>query len=103
MQNFMNLDQLKPSHFLDQPMNSTLQNSESETVARNIMVIRKQLGNTWPLTWKKYKKARVEKGADFSEIERDYFVDVIKLIPDALGAIAFAPSWAAAARKVLSA
>lgn len=95
---------LKPSVFTAQPMGSVTQNSESETVARNIMVIRKRLGDAWPLTWQQYKAEREKDGGNgCADSEREFFREVIELIPDAVGAIRFADAWARAARKALAA
>ena len=82
-------------------MGSILQKSESETIASNIMRIRARRGDSWELSWADYKRER-EKDGSFSMIEKPYFEEVIKLIPDAIGAISFAPSWARDARKAQS-
>lgn len=89
---------LKPSHFCSFPWESLLQKSECETIARNIMVIRKRLGDKWDLSWTEYKKER-EKDGGYSWAEKDYFKEVMPLIRDAIGAISFSRSWADAARK----
>lgn len=92
------MNNLKPSHFTAQPWNSIAGNSESEVIARNIMMIRKRRGDVWPLAWAEYKAER-QKDGNFSEREKQYFDKVIKLIPDAIGAINFCKEWADAARK----
>lgn len=89
---------LLPSHFKSDPFGSVLQNSESETIARNIMKIRTRLGDRWELTWEEYKRER-EKDGGFSWCEEKYFNDVMPLIADPIGAISFAPGWARAARE----
>jgi len=92
---------MPPSTFTEYPFNSVLQKGEAEQVAANIMVIRKRLGDTWsPLNWKTYKAEREkDEGEGCTEgQEKNYFDDVVKLIPDALGAISFSPIWARAAR-----
>ena len=99
-----NMSDLKPSDFTRFPMGSSLQNCESEQVAVNIMVIRKRRGNLWPLSWMEYKAEREKDGGEgCAEYEKSYFTNVIKLIPDAIGAISFSPVWARAARERQSA
>lgn len=93
------MNNIKPSAFASHPFNSVLQKTEHEVVARNIMVIRKRLGDQWPLEWSEYKRERLVDG-DFSDWEeKQSFEKVMPLIPDAIGAIAFSPEWAKAARK----
>lgn len=89
---------LRPSHFKSDPMGSVLQNSESETIACNIMRIRARLGDRWELTWEEYKRER-EKDGSFSDMEEGYFNKVMPLIADPIGAISFAAGWARAARE----
>jgi hypothetical protein len=79
-------------------MSSILQKCEAEVIASNIMRIRARLGDKWPLTWKQYKAERL-KDSGFSDIEKPYFDEVLPLISDSIGAIAFAPAWARDARK----
>lgn len=88
---------LKPSHFCDYPWSSILQKSEAETIACNIMKIRRRLGDKWELTWEEYQTER-KKDGHYSELEESYFNEIMPLIPDAIGAISFSGSWAAAAR-----
>lgn len=67
---------MNPSDFTTYPWSSVLQNSESETIAQNIMVILKRTGNIWrELPWEEYKEERL-KDNNFSERERVYFEKV---------------------------
>lgn len=100
---------LKPSHFTSFPYSSTLQNSESETIALNIQIIRSQTGDEWPkdpkdadereANWGVYKARRISHGNDFTQSEREYFDRVYPLVSDPISAIAFAPKWAADAKR----
>jgi hypothetical protein len=83
------------------PWNSVLRSGEAERIAANIMTIRARLGNKWELTWDEYKTERLKDGT-FSYCEQPYFEDVIKVIPDAIGAISFSQDWANAAREALA-
>jgi len=66
-------EKTKPSHFLNNPFSSSLQNSESEWVARNIMCILSRTGDTFrTLAWDEYKKERLKDG-EFTEREKGYF------------------------------
>ena len=94
------MNKLKPSMFLAFPWESQLGKTEAETVARNTMVIRSRLGDKWDLSWKEYKAER-KKDGDYPESEKEYFDQVMKLIPDAIGAIGFSQTWAKTARKAL--
>ena len=80
------------------PINSVLCKREAEIVAQNIMQIRKRLGDKWDLKWSEYKRERIKDGS-FTMSEKHWFDQVIKLIPDSIGAIGFSPSWTKAARK----
>jgi len=94
------LHSLKPSVFTQHPWESLLQKTEAEIVARNIMVIRKRLGDKWPLTWAEYELERSKDGGpDWAE--RGYFDEVMPLIQDAIGAISFSTTWAKAARRAV--
>jgi hypothetical protein len=89
---------LPPSTFCEFPWESVLQKTEAEIVAVNIMKIRRRRGDVWPLTFAEYKAERL-KDSGFSYAEEEYFKQVIPLIPDQIGAIAFSKTWADAARK----
>ena len=91
---------MPPSVFMGFPWNSLCQKTESEVVAGNIMVIRDRLGK-WQLTWDEYASERNKDGG-FSDKEQCFFDEVIKMIPDSIGAISFSPSWANAAREYVS-
>lgn len=95
------INDLKPSVFAERPRESVLQKTELEIVAQNIMKIRKRLGDKWPLTKEEYESERKKDGG-FGYLEASYFDDVIKLIPDAVGAISFSATWAESARKALN-
>jgi hypothetical protein len=85
---------MNPSNFLKVPFDSVLKNSESETIARNIMVILSRTGNQWrSLSWEEYKEARVKDG-NFTQSERQYFDKVAGFCVAAESAKAFCPSWA---------
>lgn len=69
-----------PSLFKAYPWDSTLQKSECETVAMNIMVILSRTGNTFrTLSWEEYAAER-QKDGNFSEGEKKYFDDVAYLM-----------------------
>ena len=93
------MSDLKPSHFTAQPFNSICNKSEHETVARNIMVIRKRRGDKWELSKKQYVSERKKDGG-YSNAEGGMFDEVYHLIRDAIGAISFCPDWTEAARGV---
>lgn len=85
--------EIKPSAFTKFPMGSTMQKSEAETIARNIMVILARTGDTFRLlTWDEYKTER-EKDANFSTGERAYFDVVIDYCKSADTARLFSPVW----------
>ena len=85
---------MTPSLFTEKPWGSTLQNHESEVVARNIMIILERTGNTFrELTWDEYKSERM-KDNDFSEKEKSYFEKVAYLANgNKQHIINFSPSW----------
>ena len=67
----------KPSDFTNYPIASVLQKNESETVARNIMMILRRTGNTWRnLSWDEYVKHRTNDG-NFTMNEKPHFDAVI--------------------------
>ena len=84
---------MKPSNFKSDPMGSVLQEAESETIARNIMVILARTGDIFrPLSWKEYKTER-EKDKDFSSGEKSYFEVVIDYCKSPDTARLFSPVW----------
>lgn len=55
--------ELAPSIFMENPMGSIFQKSESETVARNIMTILKRTGDVFRIIrWDEYKEERKQVG-----------------------------------------
>lgn len=83
----------KPSNFTTHPYSSVLQNSESETVAANIMVILKRTGNKWrKLSWEEYKAERLKEGS-FTESEKSYFDSVIDYTISPETAKLFSKQW----------
>ena len=88
---------MNPSNFTKFPMSSVKQNSESEQIAVNIMVILKRTGDTFrPLTWDEYKEERLKDGG-FTEGERRYFDAVIDYCASPETARLFSPVWKEAA------
>lgn len=84
---------MKPSIFIKDPIGSVLQKSESETIARNIMVILQRTGDVFrELTWDEYKQERL-KDKNFYEAENGYFKDVITYCANAERAMCFSPVW----------
>ena len=85
---------MKPSNFTDYPWSSVLQNSESETIAQNIMKILKRTGNEFrPLYWEEYKEERLKDG-NFSSNEKSIFESVITYCKSPQTAILFSKTWA---------
>lgn len=84
---------MKPSNFTNNPMDSVLQNSESETIARNIMLILKRTGDKFRnLSFKEYKKERLKDG-NFSESEKKYFDKTIEYCKSSDTAKLFSKNW----------
>lgn len=84
---------MEPSDFKNEPFNSVLSNSESETVARNIMVILSRTGNTFRLlSWEEYMAER-QKDGNFTQSEKQYFDRVVGFCVTAESAKAFCPTW----------
>lgn len=87
-------DLTKPSSYFFYPWNSVLQNSQSETIALNVMKILARTGNKFrPLKWEEYKEERLCDG-NFSDQEKRYFDNVIEhcISPDT--AKLFSKEWA---------
>lgn len=75
-------------------MNSVLQKSEAETIARNYMVILYRMGDKWRgLSWEEYKAERLKDGG-FTDGERKYFDQVSPYCQSAEVARSFSPKWA---------
>jgi hypothetical protein len=85
---------MNPSNFTKTAYDSVLKNSESETVARNIMVILSRTGDKFRLlSWDEYKTERTKDG-NFTESEKQYFDRVVGFCVSAESAKAFCPNWA---------
>lgn len=84
---------MKPSNFTNFPYGSTLQKTEAEIVACNIMKILERTGDTFRnLTWDEYKQERLrDKG--FSVTEKSYFNQVIPYCKTSDTAVLFSPEW----------
>lgn len=83
-----------PSNFTKHPYDSSSRNYESETVARNIMVILARTGNKFRLLdWHEYKKERLKDG-NFTESEKTYFDLVAGICAQEESAKNFSPNWA---------
>ena len=80
---------MKPSNFCKHPYGSILQNSESESIACNIMVILARNSDTWrELSWTEYK------GGGFRDyLEKPYFEKVVKHTVNEEQARNFSPAW----------
>lgn len=92
---------MKPSDFRVQPWGSVAQKSETESIARSIMVILSRTGNTWrELTWEEYslergKDAKTDKGGGFSDWrEKPHFETAAPYTVSEEKARSFSPSWA---------
>ncbi len=85
---------MKPSNFTICPWDSVFQQSEYETIATNIMVILKRIGDEWKiLSWDEYKTERVADG-NFTGSEKRYFQKVMPYCSSWQKAITFSPTWA---------
>ena len=85
--------QKNPSNFTSHPWSSVLGNNESESIARNIMIILKRTGNVFrELTWDEYKQERLKDGG-FYESERGYFDAVIDYCKSSESAVLFCRTW----------
>ena len=84
---------MKPSDFIRHPYDSVLQKTESEIVARNIMVILKRNGNEWrELTWTEYSGER-QKDGEYAGTESGHFKKVLPYCVSAEQAMKFSPTW----------
>jgi hypothetical protein len=94
--------EITPSLFKCKPWASITQNSESETIAANIMVILSRTGDKFrDLSWEEYKEERIKDGS-FTEGEKKYFDDLIYLAKGDLDKITgFSDSWKEAYDKSL--
>jgi hypothetical protein len=90
---------MKPSDFKSNPDSSVFQNSETETIAGNIMTIMARNGDQWERpTWLTYKAIRIEDG-NFSMRERPLFDKVWPYLKSADTAASFSPVWAKCKEK----
>lgn len=92
----MNTSLLLPGNFVAHPIASIAGNSETETVAANIMRILKRTGNTWrKLSWVEYVKERkTEKSSTFTDGEQHHFENCeIFNITTAQDALNFCKDW----------
>ncbi len=84
---------MNPSDFNKHPYGSVTNNSESETIARNIMLILSRTGDTFRLlSWDEYKQER-QKDGNFTESERGYFDKVAPWCQSGEIATTFSPTW----------
>ncbi len=82
-----------PSDYCIRPWGSVLQNSESETIALNVMVILKRTGDKFRLLdWEEYKLER-QKDGNFSEREKKYFKNVVDFCDSPENAERFSSDW----------
>ena len=82
-----------PADFCVYPWSSVTKNSESETVAVNIMKILKRNGNTWrELPFEEYEEERKEDG-DYSEREKYIFEGVRGYCKSVDTATLFSKTW----------
>ncbi len=85
---------MKPSNFTSYPWSSVLQNSESETIAQNVMKVLKRTGDEFRLLfWEEYKEERLKDG-NFSDREKSIFENVIPYCQSADTAVLFCKTWA---------
>ena len=93
---------MKPSDiYRISPMSSVLQNSESETIARNIAIILKRTGDEFrKIEWKEYLLERQKDEPSFTgaagfggEDERYYFDKVSKHFVSEDTVRLFSPAW----------
>lgn len=82
-----------PADFVKHPFDSVFQNNETETVARNVMVILSRTGNTFrALTWEEYVLER-KKDGNFSSKEKTYFDKVLPYCVSPQTAALFSEAW----------
>lgn len=82
-----------PKDFNIFPWGSVLQNSESELMAHNVMIILERTGNKFrKLTWDEYKTERL-KDSNFTEGEKYYFDKIIGYCKNADTAKLFSAEW----------
>jgi hypothetical protein len=75
------------------PYDSVFYNSETETVALNIMKILSRTGDNFrSIDWEEYKAERIKDG-NFTESEKEYFVKVIPYFRDYYTVALFSSEW----------
>lgn len=85
---------MKPSNFTSHPYDSVLHKNESETVARNIMIILSRTGDTFRLLdWEEYQRER-QKDGNFTPSENLHFDKIVGFCASEHSAKAFSPTWA---------
>lgn len=84
---------MKPSDFTKFPYDSIYQHTETEVVARNIMIILSRTGNRWrKLTWEEYETERMKDGG-FTGLEFAEFEAAIPYCMSEDRARLFSPTW----------
>lgn len=87
---------MKPSNYLRHPYDSILQKTESEIVARNIMVILSRTGNKFRcLSWEEYDSERQKDGGP-NWSEKLHFEKVANYCASSKAANRFCKDWASA-------
>lgn len=85
---------MQPSDFTSQPWSCVFRKSESETIARNIMVILKRTGDQWrELPWEEYKAERLKDGSFSEWKEKPEFERVQPYTTSPDQARLFSPTW----------
>jgi len=87
------MKKITPNDLRVQPMSSVTKNSESETIAMNIMIILGSNGNEFrKLSYSEYKQRRLDDG-NFSESEKIFFDRVIEYTLSLESAALFSNVW----------
>ena len=86
---------MTPQDFCVYPWDSVFQQSESETIALNIMKILAQTGNEFrELSYEEYE-ARRQRDGNYSARERAYFEKVVPYCVSEQAVRTFSPTWRA--------
>lgn len=85
----------KPSDYKAFPLGSVSQNCETETVARNIMIVLARTGDMFrPLAWDEYKRERLKDVDSGSvDMEREPFKTAVEYCKSPITAARFADAW----------
>ena len=84
---------MKPKNFCIYPWSSVAKKSEAEVVARNIMSILARTGNEFrKLSYEEYESERLKDG-NYSEMEKEYFEQVIDFCKNEDTARLFSKTW----------